>query len=141
MAVGAKVKITTIPGYMPFVTYPELWNTWRLNAAAIVGAEHIGDLEHRTGSSDIGDLSQIMPAIHPYSGGATGTGHGNDYLIKDYDMAVINPTKLMAMTVIDLLYDNAAKAKEVLAKSKPPMTKEKYLNSLDRLLKEEEFQG
>lgn len=141
MAVGAKVKITTIPGYMPFVTYPELWNTWRSNAAAIVGAENIGDLGHRTGSSDIGDLSQIMPAIHPNSGGATGTGHGNDYLIKDYDMAVINPTKLMAMTVIDLLYDNAAKAKEVLAKSKPPMTKEKYLNSLDRLLKEEEFQG
>ena len=141
MAVGAKVKITTIPGYMPLVTYSELWNVLKPNAEAIVGAEYIGATGHRTGSSDIGDVSQIMPAIHPNSGGFAGTGHGADYLVKDYEIAVINPAKIMAMTVIDLLYDNAAKANEVLAKQKPPMTKEQYLKSLDSLLKEEEFQG
>jgi hypothetical protein len=47
----------------------------------------------------------------------------------------------MAMTVIDLLYAKAAKAKEVLATRKPPLTREQYLASLDSLLKEEEFQG
>lgn len=141
LAVGAKVKITTIPGYMPLVTYPEFWSVYKANAIAIVGEEAIGNLGHRTGSSDIGDMSQIMPAMHPYSAGATGIGHGSDYLIKDYDLAVINPTKVIAMTVIDLLVDNAVKAKEVLAKNKPPMTKKQYLKTVDSLLKEEEYEG
>ena len=51
----------------------------------------------------MGDLSQIMPVIHPYTMAATGGGHGVDYLIQDYVQAVINPAKAMAMTVIDLL--------------------------------------
>ena len=141
MAVGAKVNIITIPGSMPLVTYPELWSTYKRNATSIVSEEEIGNVGHRTGSSDIGDVSQIMPTIHPICAGATGTPHGNDYLIKDYDMALINPAKAMAMTVIDLLSDNALRAKEVLSKSKPPMTKEQYVKSLDSLFTEEEYQG
>ncbi len=141
MAVGAKVKITTIPGSLPLIPYPELWKVYKPNAAAVVGEEEIGYVGHSTGSSDIGDVTQLMPAIHPYSGGVTGTEHGSDYLIQDYDVAVINAAKAMAMTVIDLLADGAIKAKEVLAKSKPPMTKEQYFKSLDSLFKEEEYQG
>lgn len=141
MAVGAKVNIITIPGSMPLVTYPELWSTYKRNATSIVSEEEIGNVGHRTGSSDIGDVSQIMPTIHPICAGATGTPHGNDYLIKDYDMALINPAKAMAMTVIDLLADNALRAKEVLSKSKSPMTKEQYVKSLDSLFTEEEYQG
>ena len=29
-----------------------------------------------TGSTDMGDLSAIMPVIHPYMPGAVGTAHG-----------------------------------------------------------------
>lgn len=139
MAVGARAKIVTIPGSMPFVTYPELWNTYRRNAALAVGEANIISLGHRTGSSDIGDVSQIMPTIHPYCGGATGTSHGSDYLIRDYDAAVINPAKVMAMTIIDLLADGAKEAREILARSKPPMTREEYLRSLDGIFREEEY--
>jgi hypothetical protein len=89
----------------------------------------------------MGDVSHIMPAIHAFAGGATGTGHGSDYLIQDYQLAVINPAKVMAMTVIDLLADGAARGKEVLAKSKPRMTKREYLASMESLLKEEEYEG
>ena len=141
MAVGAKVNIITIPGSMPLVTYPELWSNYKRNATSIVSEEEIGNVGHRTGSSDIGDVSQIMPTIHPFCAGVTGTSHGNDYLTKDYDLALINPAKAMAMTVIDLLSDNALRAKEVLSKSKPPMTKEQYVKSLDSLFTEEEYQG
>lgn len=141
MAVGAKVNIITIPGCMPLVTYPELWSAYKRNAISIISEEEIGNVGHRTGSSDIGDVSQIMPTIHPFCGGATGTPHGSDYLIKDYDIALINPAKVMAMTVIDLLSDNALRAKEVLSKSKPPMTKAQYVKSLDSLFTEEEYQG
>ena len=42
-------------------------------------------------------------------------------------MAVIDPVKALAMTMIDLLADGAPKEKEVTAKAKPPMTIPEYL--------------
>ena len=141
LAMGAQVTITTLPGYMPLVPYPELWALYRPNAAAVVGEEQLGCLGHLTGSTDMGDVSQIMPVIHPFSGGVSGTSHGTDYLIEDYEKAVVNPAKALAMTVIDLLADGAEKAKEILAKSRPPMKKQQYLAFLDSLIKEEEYPG
>ena len=100
-----------------------------------------GDGRNRGGSTDMGDLSQIMPALHPYTGAATGSGHGTDYLINDYEQAVIRPAKAMAMTVVDLLSADAAKAKEVLAGSPPAMTKQQYLKLQDGRLTEERYVG
>ena len=141
LAVGGKVRITTLPGYSPMIYDPNLQELYRSNAISLVGKEEVGQFGHRTGSTDMGDVSHIMPVIHPYAGGATGTGHGNDYLIQDYQLAVINPAKAMAMTVIELLADGAAKGREVLSKSKPRMTKQEYLTSMESLLKEEEYEG
>lgn len=141
LAVGAKVKIVTLPGYLPVIEYPEAQAVYRANAEALVGKDEVVKRGHSTGSTDMGDLSHIMPILNLSCGGATGTGHGSDYVIQDYNLAVLTAAKAMAMTVIDLLADGAARAKEVLAKSKPPMTKAQYLGFMDNLLKEEEFQG
>jgi predicted HAD superfamily phosphohydrolase len=89
----------------------------------------------------MGDVSHIMPAIHPWAGGATGTSHGNDFIIDNYETAVINPAKITAMTIIDLLYNDAEIANNILAKSKPKMTKQQYLEYMDTMFKEEEYQG
>ena len=43
--------------------------------------------------------------------------------------------KAIAMTVIDLLWDSAAPAKEVVAAYKPQYTKETYLKMWEDLLK------
>ncbi len=141
MAIGAKVNITTLPGYLPLVENPDLQALYKTEAIPLVGEDSFGYVGHSTGSTDMGDVGHIMPAIHPYAGGATGTGHGNNYLIQDYETAVINPAKAMAMTVIDLLADGAVKAKEVLAKSQPKMTRKQYVDFMDSLLKEELYQG
>jgi len=141
LAVGGKVRITTLPGYLPMMNDPNLQELYKSNAISLVGKEEVGQFGHRTGSTDMGDVSHIMPVIHPYAGGATGTSHGNDYLIQDYQLAVINPAKAMAMTVIELLADGATKGREVLSKSKPRMTKQEYLTSMESLLKEEEYEG
>jgi amidohydrolase len=141
LAVGGKVQITTLPGYMPMVRDPYLQQIYRSNAVALVGEENVGQIIHSTASTDMGDVSHIMPVIHPMTGGATGIGHGSNYLIQDYELAVLNPTKAMAMTVIDLLADGAAIAGELLAKSKPKMTKPEYLDLMESLIKEEEFEG
>ena len=81
------------------------------------------EVETRGGSTDMGDLTQIMPAIHPYAAGATGTGHGNDYYIKDYENAVLLPAKVMAMTVIDLLADDARQARGLLGEYQPRLSR------------------
>lgn len=141
MAVGAKVKITTLPGYLPLVENLDMQALYKTEALSLVGEDGFGYVGHSTGSTDMGDVGHIMPAIHPYSGGATGTGHGNDYLIADYQVAVLNPAKAMAMMVVDLLADGAVRAKEVLAKSKPKMTRQQYLDFMDHLLKEELYEG
>lgn len=140
MAVGAKVRLTTVPGYLPLNNNQAMAALYKENAAQLVGQENIGYTGHRTSSTDMGDISQIMPAIQPYAGGATGTAHGNDFLVQDYDLAVIAPAKVMAMTVIDLLADGAARAKEIIGTTKLPYTKEAYLKLVRGFAREEEWQ-
>ncbi|MBI4298525.1 MAG: amidohydrolase [Chloroflexi bacterium] len=139
MAVGGKVSITTLPGYMPMRTDPNLTDVYRANAASLVGENNVGRLGHRTGSTDMGDVSQLIPVSHPYVGGATGNGHGDDYLIQDYRLAVLTASKAMAMTVVDLLADGADRARWIKAQYKPAMTKKQYLSFMRSLLKEETY--
>jgi len=144
LAMGARVEIVTIPGYLPMVNNELMMDMFKDNATQLVGAAevetHPSD-RNRGGSTDMGDLSQIMPIVHPYTKAATGTGHGTDYVIQDYEQAVINPAKAMAMSVIDLLYGDAEKGKEIISKSQPNMTKEQYLTLQDQRLSEEVYEG
>lgn len=142
LAVGGSVKINTLPGYLPMVSDRNLQTLYRANAFSLVGKSKVTPSgRHGTGSTDMGDVSHIMPAIHPYTAGAGGTSHGNDYLIEDYNLAVLNPAKIMLMTVIDLLADGALKAKEILKKHKTIMTKQEYLDLMESLRSEEEYSG
>jgi len=144
LALGAQVHIVTIPGYLPMQNNARLMEIFKSNAAHLVGASHVKthpSTQNRGGSTDMGDLSQIMPVIHPYTAGATGTGHGVDYVVQDYEQAVLAPAKAMAMSVIDLLVEDAAKATEVLAKSPPTMTKEQYMALQNSRFIEEIYEG
>ena len=89
----------------------------------------------------MGDVSQLMPAIHPYVGGATGLGHGNNYVVRDYGLAVVTAAKALADTVVDLLADGAEGAGKVLANHQPAMTKDEYLQLMRGLAKEELYRA
>jgi amidohydrolase len=141
LALGAKVQIETLPGYMPMTCDATMARMYRENAAALVGADHFRQIGHRTGSTDMGDLSMVMPVLHPYVGGATGSGHGADYMIVDQQLAYLGTAKGLAGMVIDLLADGAAGAKEVLKSAKPPMTREHYLRFQRGLAKRETYEG
>ncbi|HTD80037.1 MAG TPA: amidohydrolase [Chloroflexota bacterium] len=133
LAVGGSVEITTLPGYLPLFHDPTLVAMFRANAVSVVGADNVRDKGHGGGSTDMGDISHILPTVHPYAGGAAGAGHGADYRIEDYTRAVLNPARALAMTVVDLLSDNAREAKRVKAEFKPRMTRDDYLAYLRRL--------
>lgn len=133
MMIGAGVEITTVPGYLPMEQDRNLVALFKANAAALVGADALGEAGHRTGSTDMGDLSQIMPVVHPYAGGAAGTAHGADFRITDAENVVIEAAKAMAMTTIDLLAGGAAEARRVTAQFTPNLDRAGYLAALRRL--------
>ena len=128
LAVGATVDITTLPGYLPLAQDRILATIHRANAEALVGPDLVHEFGMRGGSTDMGDLTQIMPGIHPYVGGAVGrSNHAEDMVVDDYNLAVLDAGKAMAMTVVDLLSNNAAEAMRVISGHKPAMTKDEYL--------------
>jgi amidohydrolase len=144
LTMGASVHIVTMPGYLAMVNNPAMQELFRDNAGQLVGAHHVvthAPSRNRGGSTDMGDLSHIMPVIHPYTTAASGGGHGVDYLIEDYVQAVINPAKAMAMTVIDLLAGQAETAKAILDTSSPQMSKQQYLDLQNSRLTEELYEG
>lgn len=141
LALGAAVEITTLPGYMPLFNDRTLASIFKSNFLEFYGEDEWEETGHRTGSTDMGDIAHIMPALHPHVAGFSGTGHGSDWAIEDQYLAYILPAKLMAMTVIDLLADGAAGAKELLSTSKPPMTKDEYLAFMRSNSRDELFDG
>ena len=141
MAVGAQVKIQTIPGYMPLQQNKAMAEIFRANAAELVGEENVGYVDHRGGSTDMGDISRLMPVIHPYVGGATGLGHGATYVVEDYALAVIKGAKALAYTAIDLLGDNASHGNSVAGGQRADMSIPEYLKFMRNLASEETFKS
>lgn len=144
LAVGAKVNITTIPGYLPMRHDTKLQDIFRRIAVDLVGEPAtlvMPARRNRGGSTDMGDLSHIMPSCHPYTAGAVGPGHSSEYVITDYESAVINPAKIMAMVVIDLLADGAKQAKEVKSNHRPLLTKNTYVKFQREQAEVAEFDG
>ena len=139
LAVGADVNIVTLPGYLPIVTDNNLENIYIENAKRLVGSNKVVKMKHRTGSTDMGDLSQIMPVIHPYVGAASGVAHGPHYLIEDYELGVVTGAKAMALTIADLMISNGGKAESVIDNHKNLMTKSQYLKFLRSNFKDEYF--
>ena len=141
MAVGGDVFIQTIPGYLPLRQNSAFNDVFRANAEQLVGEENVGHVARRGGSTDMGDISHLMPAIHPYVGGATGIGHGANYVVQDYSLAVITAAKALASTAIDLLADGAKVGGGIVSGHRPEMTRAEYLKFMRSLAKEETFKG
>lgn len=130
-AIGAETIIDTLPGMLPLACNKRLNNLFVENVKGCSPATEIIDAGHFSASTDMGDISHIMPAIHPFVGGVNGSLHTKEFTVTDFDDAVIVPAKAFAMNIIDLLYDDAKLAKEIIEEDKPLMTKEEYINKLN----------
>ena len=131
MAVGAEVKIETLPGMFPLACSENLNKIFVDNVKEEAPDTEIREAGHFTASTDMGDISHLMPSIHPFIGGADGGLHTKDFCVTDFEAAALSPGKAFAMSIIDLLFDDAKLAKDILEKEKPILTKEEYLAKLD----------
>src|SRR5579862_8424905 len=139
MAMGAEVEISTIPGYLPQRNDRSMGTLFGGNVESLFGPGEFDIGGHRTGSTDMGDIAHLMPVIHPYVASARGKTHGADFHIHEPQHAYLTPAKLLAMTAIDLLYDEAAQARQIIGDFKPAMTKAEYLTFARGLFKKERY--
>jgi metal-dependent amidase/aminoacylase/carboxypeptidase family protein len=134
LSLDNNIEIIDIPGYSPLVNDKNMIELTKDAAAiAMPDVEYKVNDHYSTGSTDMGDLSCIMPVVHPYAGGAVGKGHGNDYYIADPVAACVTNAKWQ-LTMLTLLLENGAeRAKKVISEFTPTFTKEEFLAYQDSL--------
>ena len=112
--IGASAEITTLGSYAPLCQNSELSRIFADNAKGLADETCFGiDM---IGSTDVGDLCKVIPAIQPTIGGFCGGAHSKDFHAEDKYFTHIVPSKIMINTIIDLLYDNAEKASSIKRK-------------------------
>ncbi|MCU0593062.1 MAG: hypothetical protein MUC57_16520 [Desulfobacterales bacterium] len=132
-AVGAATRITNIPGYLPIFQDRNLTEIAGRNGRALLGDRGALEAGFMGGSFDVGDLSHLIPVVHPFATGTKGHLHTAEFCVTDYEAAVVLPAKLMAMCVIDLLAQGGREARRVKCEFQPRLAKQQYLELMQRL--------
>ena len=130
MTIGAKAEIATVPGYLPLRQDEALGRVMEQNAVALWGGDSIHRGVPTTGSTDIGDLSHLIPCIQPTFGGFSGALHSREFRIVDKKLAYLDSARLLAMTAADLLFGGAAPAGAICSAFRPVFSKQEYLDFL-----------
>ena len=128
--VEARAEINDTPGYFPLLNYEGLMDIFVDNLDGIISKEKVIKNFTLQGFFDSGDLSQIIPVLHPFFSGVKGSLHSDTFKTTDYDKAVITPAKVIAKTVIDILSDRENKLKKF---NSSPYNKEEYLSFLEKI--------
>lgn len=131
LSLGAQIEIKDVYGYGPLKSDTEMVKALE-EAARLCDLPFECDLNHiSSGSTDMGDLSCIMPVVHGDIGGATGTPHGKDYHIADSELACIKSAKVQLQLLHILLKDGGAKAAEIAKNFKPRFkSRKEYLETV-----------
>lgn len=132
-ALGAQCVIHDMPGYLPLFNNQGMSDLLRANSRRLFASEDIFDGVHSAGSTDMGDVGHIMPVVHSWVGCVHGALHSAQYDLFDRNTAYCKSPKTLAMTIIDLLYDDAAELENILRNNKSPMTKKSYLEFMESI--------
>jgi amidohydrolase len=106
--VGARLEWHETRGYDNMVPNPTLGALFSANLEALGVTIQEPAAEERMGSTDMGDISQILPALHAYLaiGPETLAGHSEEFRAAAVspagDAAVLNGAKALALTAADL---------------------------------------
>ena len=141
LSLGAGIRVDDVPGYMP------LHNANKLKAIA----KELGELfpgkeillsndNWHAGSTDMGDLSCVLPVLHPNGGGAEGISHGNDYKMTDPELSYMHSTRFICGLAYSLLCNEGSRLKKVKEDYKPLFKDySAYFNFIDKLFCEQEL--
>ena len=135
LSLDNNIEIIDKPGYAPLKNDVNMIELIKDAFEKVFPDQHFEVSEKiNTGSTDMGDLSAVMPVVHPYAPGAKGTGHGNDYYIVDPIKACVESAKWQVGMLYLLLKDNAERAKKIISEFKPLFkNKEEYFEYLSSI--------
>lgn len=134
LSLGANLEIVDIPGYAPLYNAPDMITAANEALQNSVGESLWESHSYSSGSTDMGDLSAIMPVIHPYASGAVGMAHGADYFIQNPERACVDSAKWQLELARVLLSSGAERAKKIVADYKPLFaSKEEYFEYIDAI--------
>ena len=134
LSMGAGVEISDRPGHSPAYHDPALMKLAEQCCKELAGDDNVAfDYEAwQTGTSDFGDVTQVMPGVQFTCMGASGTVHGIDYQVSDPEKLCVNSAKAQLFVADKLLGNDAAAAKEIIANYKPVYSSiEEYLESIN----------
>ena len=137
-AMGAKVLIKDRPGYSPIMHDLGMMRLAKEAMEEIMTCNY-SETAWGTDCSDLGDVSMVFPAVHPYVGGAVGTEHGNNYYIADVHSACTGSAKVQANMLVKLLENGAARAWKIKKNFQPTFaTKEAFFRCIDSIFMDRE---
>lgn len=141
LAMGATVTVTDRTGAAPLSNSRELREVMANALGELTDRSEIHVTENWGGAStDMGDLSQVMPVIHPYVAGACGKSHGDDYRISDPEKACVLSAKAQIAVLTALLENNAREAIRVKENYVAPFpTKEAFFAEWDKYVSDTEL--
>ena len=119
-AFGATVEINDMPGSEPLREDLNLRGVAMEVLDELVGREAYSVTDEWTPSStDMGDVSALVPSVHAYVCGSSGTMHGKDYMVHDPELACCENARFQLALVEKLLSDGARCALDVISKYTP----------------------
>ncbi|MBO4468227.1 MAG: peptidase dimerization domain-containing protein, partial [Clostridia bacterium] len=133
-AMGCKLSIDDLFGYMPLNNDKTLTKAFIALGNELFGEGNVINETDSIGtiSTDMGDISTVIPSIHAHIGGASGSGHGADYYITDPEFAVLESAKFQVCFLETLLENNAGTANEVIkSKNLTFASKDEYFAAID----------
>ncbi len=135
LSIGCNVDIEDTPGYAPNANNKRFIEVCKTAFETTFPEKELKyNPRLSTDSTDMGDLSCVMPTIHPYAPGAKGTCHGNNYYLVNPELACIDNAKFQLALLFMLLENGAEKAKEIIDNYDTPFkSKKEYLDYIDLL--------
>ncbi len=117
---GATCKISDVAGSEPLYNDVNLKTLAGKVMESLVGKDgYTLNEKHEGSSTDMGDVSQLFPSIHAYSGGTTGALHSKDFSILDYEVALIHNVNFQVSLLYALLENQAKEAQKIVSNFKP----------------------
>ena len=119
-AIGCRLSICDICGSSPRIYDQKMIDVFEKAGAEFLNREYIDmHLPWDTGCSDFGDITQVIPGVHPHIGGTAGTNHGSDYRIADPVLACVTSAKVQIGALTLLLENGAVRAKDIVKEYTP----------------------
>lgn len=133
-AAECEASVESLNGYMPLLDNSDLGHLLGKTAEELFpGIRYDYNGSFYASSTDMGDVATVVPAVHGYTPGAKGTGHGADYGIADPRAAYVDSSLLSSVFAVKLLYGDGSPAAKIAAQRDGLISIPEYIRIIDEI--------